>query len=110
MFNRNSRSRSGVVWPAVLSVLMMAALAVAADNPRNPLDAASASAAPPAEKGFQVRCWQYGRLLFEESDLQLPPEVTGGLKLRGTDRNRQPVYITDTGSSTCLIRSVQVRR
>jgi hypothetical protein len=112
MFNRNSPRRPGVAWPAALSALLLAALAVAADNPPsplNPLEAASASRVPSAQRSYQVRCWQYGRLLFEESDLQLP-EVPGGLKLHGTDQNKQPVYITDTGSSICLVRSVQGRR
>lgn len=53
---------------------------------------------------FQVRCWQYGRLLFEERDVALPADIASGLKLRGTDRRQQPVYVADTGNATCLIR------
>jgi hypothetical protein len=102
----NPSKKSGALLPAVLALLLVSALAVAADEARNPLDAAPASRpAGQADTLYQVRCWQYGRLLFEERDLQLAPEVVTGLKLRGTDRNKQPVFVTDTGSATCLIRS-----
>jgi hypothetical protein len=54
---------------------------------------------------YQVRCWQHGRLLFEERDIELSGDVVSGLKLRGTDRYRQPLMVSDTGNATCLIRS-----
>ena len=103
-------SKSGALWPAVTALALVSALALAADDTRNPLDAAPAARSMPGEPLYLVRCWQYGRLLFEERDLQLPPEVLSGLKLRGTDRNRQAVYVTDTGGATCLIRSAAARR
>lgn len=106
----SNRNRSGALAPAVLALLLLSALAIAADDPRNPLEASPTARPAAGETLYQVRCWQYGRLLFEERDLTLPPEVAGGLKLRGTDRNRQPVYVADTGSATCLIRSTPVRR
>jgi hypothetical protein len=75
------------------------------------------SEAPPAEQPaavasglYQVRCWQYGRLLFEERDVQLPIDVAAGVKLRGSDRNKLPVYVADTGNATCLIRGGTARR
>jgi len=69
----------------------------------------SRPAAVPSTPLYQVRCWQYGRLLFEARDVELSGDVAG-LKLRGTDRNRQPVIVTDTGNATCLIRSVPATR
>lgn len=62
------------------------------------------AAAVPDDGTYQLRCWQYGRLLFEERALQLAPESVEGLKLSGTDRRRQPVMVTDTGNATCLLR------
>jgi hypothetical protein len=62
------------------------------------------AAPPPTGPLFQVRCWQYGRLLFEEREVELSGDVVAGLKLRGSDRQRQPVMVTDTGNATCLIR------
>jgi hypothetical protein len=70
--------------------------------------------APPAERAtpsklYHVRCWQYGRLLFEERDVELSADAVGGLKLHGLDRNRRPLMVSDTGNATCLIR-IQPRR
>ena len=62
---------SGAVVPALLASLLLSALAVAADDTRNPLDATSAArTAGSTESLYQVRCWQYGRLLFEVESLQ----------------------------------------
>jgi hypothetical protein len=56
---------------------------------------------------YQMRCWQHGRLLFEQNLLELP---TGGnrypLKVSGSDRHGHPVYVAETSNATCLIRSV----
>jgi hypothetical protein len=65
--------------------------------------------APRASGLYQVRCWQYGRLLFEERDVQLPSDIAAGVKLRGSDRNRLLVYVADTGNATCLIRGTPAR-
>jgi hypothetical protein len=62
-----------------------------------------AAEAPPA--GYQLRCWQYGQLLFEQRNVELDDGTLDGLKLRGLDRRRRPVILTDTGNATCLIRS-----
>lgn len=68
-------------------------------------------AAPPARSkakgaGYQMRCWQQGRLLFEENGVALPSSGSGyALKPAGTDRNGRPVYVADTATATCLIRS-----
>jgi len=59
---------------------------------------------------FQVRCWQYGRLLFEEREVQLTSDIAAGLKLRASDRNKLLVYVTDTGNATCLIRGTPARK
>src|SRR5437867_3179542 len=55
-----------------------------------------------ANTGHQIRCWQYGRLIFEENYLIAPSESTAYLlNLRGTDPNRAPVYLVDTKNATC---------
>jgi hypothetical protein len=72
-------------------------------------DAAAAAAAPrpaPAGGGYQIRCWQYGRLLFEENRVTLPADAARyGIKMAGTDRRNKPIYVADTRNATCLIRS-----
>jgi len=97
--------------PALLASLLLSALAVAADDTRNPLDATSAArTAGSTESLYQVRCWQYGRLLFEEREVQLTSDIAAGLKLRASDRNKLLVYVTDTGNATCLIRGTPARK
>ena len=54
---------------------------------------------------YQIRCWQYGRLLFEENHVMLPADSAKyGVKMAGTDRKGQPIYVAETNNATCLIR------
>jgi hypothetical protein len=54
-----------------------------------------------------MRCWQHGRLLFEQDLLELPTDgARYTLKVSGSDRNGRPVYVAETSNATCLIRSV----
>jgi len=87
----------------LLVPLLVAAGTVASETspPEQPLVTASGL--------FQVRCWQYGRLLFEEREVQLTSDIAAGLKLRASDRNKLLVYVTDTGNATCLIRGTPAR-
>lgn len=55
--------------------------------------------------GYRLRCWQHGRLLFEEDDIALPPDGSRyTLKLAGTDRDGRPLYVAETLNATCLVR------
>ena len=61
----------------------------------------------PAQKAtgtYQLRCWQYGRLLFDEGPVTLGTEARLGAKLVATDRNGAPLILTDAGGTTCLAR------
>jgi hypothetical protein len=53
--------------------------------------------------GWQIRCWQYGRLLFEENRVRLPAD-RAGLRLSGLDRHGRPMYVVETANATCLVR------
>ena len=53
---------------------------------------------------YQLRCWQYGRLLFDEGPVTLGPEARQGAKLVATDRNGGAVIVTDAGWTTCQAR------
>lgn len=62
-------------------------------------------AKPAANAGdYQLRCWQYGQLMFEENYLGIPAD-SPAFALRMTDRNRAPVYLVESGSATCLIKT-----
>lgn len=66
--------------------------------------------APKSVRGsgpMQVSCWQYGRLLFEETYVTLPGDGSQpAVKINATDRNGRPLYIAETQNATCLIRGV----
>ena len=68
-----------------------------------PSSKASAPAPKPAG-AYQVRCWQYGRLLFEENRVSLPPGDGYAVKITGTDAQGHPLYVAETTNATCLIR------
>jgi hypothetical protein len=56
---------------------------------------------------YQIRCWQQGRLLFEENRVSLPADSAKyGIKMAGRDRNGKPIFVADTANATCLIRTV----
>ena len=66
-----------------------------------------ASTPAPRQKGqgtYRLRCWQYGRLLFDEGPVTLGPEARQGAKLVATDRNGGSVIVTDSGWTTCQAR------
>jgi hypothetical protein len=69
-------------------------------------DKASAPAATMPVADYNIRCWQYGRLIFEEQRLSPVGEPFPYVaKLKRNDRQGAAVYLTDTGNATCLIRA-----
>jgi hypothetical protein len=69
-------------------------------------DKAGAPAASPPAADYTIRCWQYGRLIFEEQRLAPVGEPFPYVaKLKRNDRQGSAVYLTDTGNATCLIRA-----
>lgn len=86
-----------------------ATLAVADEPPPPPSLERSAPAKEADTKtvarGWRLRCWQHGRLLFEEDDITLPPDGSRyTLKLEGRDRDGRPLYVAETLNATCLVR------
>ncbi|MDM0108094.1 hypothetical protein QTH97_24310 [Variovorax sp. J22R24] len=65
---------------------------------------------PPATGGkapatYQLRCWQYGRLLFEEGPVTLSAEARQGARMVATDRRGGALIVTaDPGGTTCMAR------
>lgn len=78
------------------------------------LDKVGESRARPAPSGggYQLRCWQYGKLIFEEDDLNLPPDaqVAYKLTLRERDGKRAPVHLVETLNATCLMQPSRVSK
>ena len=99
-------SRNELRAGAVLAVAVASGLALPMWSNAGTLVGELPAATSPAGKPlYQVRCWQHGRLLFEQRDVELSADTVAGLKLRATDQYSHPVMLTDTGNSTCLIRS-----
>jgi hypothetical protein len=64
----------------------------------------TAAANQKAPGTYQLRCWQYGRLLFDEGPVTLGAEARQGAKLVALDRHGAPLIVTDAGGTTCLAR------
>ena len=59
--------------------------------------------------GYELRCWQQGRLILQENDLQLPANAKADV-LRMNDRNGQRVRVLETNDATCLLKAVSAPR
>jgi hypothetical protein len=75
-----------------------------------PAQAAGAKPAPHAAGPWQIRCWQDGRLLFEENGISLPDGAQYPTVITGADRQGRPVYVAETRNATCLIRQAVADR
>ena len=76
--------------------------------PAPPVTAAASSQR--ATGTYQLRCWQYGRLLFDEGPVTLGPEARQGAKLVATDRHGGTVIVTEAGWTTCQARPFATER
>jgi len=63
-----------------------------------------AAAPAAATRGYQLRCWQYGRLIFEEFTRDSPPESAQDV-LRLHDGGGGPLLLLETSNATCLLKA-----
>lgn len=69
--------------------------------------AASAQAAP----RYHLRCWQNGRLLFEQAVASLPADVgRSSTRLQAKDGTQEPVIVYETRNATCMARGLRLTR
>jgi hypothetical protein len=64
---------------------------------------------PSQAKGQQLRCWQYGRLIIDVPDVEVPPG-SPSYTLELHTAGRVPVYLVQAGTSTCLIQRPAAER
>jgi hypothetical protein len=106
MSKRNEMLRRAVVvigGAAALGLLAASISAVA-----GVIDVERQREAAPVKKAQPVlllRCWQEGRLLFEEPLASVPAETRKNARLSVTDRNGQSLHVIDMTGATCLVRS-----
>jgi hypothetical protein len=62
-----------------------------------------AGAKAPKSVGYQMRCWQFGMLILEANELDVPAD-SPAYSLRLADRADAPVYLVQAGTATCLIQ------
>lgn len=94
--------------PALLAAL---AVPIAAAGITGKVDAAppsssqpKAKASPAAPPSYQLRCWQYGRLILEEVTRDIPSESALDV-MRLHDRNGGQVLLMETNNATCLVKT-----
>jgi hypothetical protein len=99
---------------ALTGVAAFSALAISVAMAQTPVPSSGAVLRPtpgvPARGTVQIRCWQYGRLVLEESLAQ--PLAEGGsqsIRLQGADGSAAAVTLLSTGSTTCLVKPSNVR-
>lgn len=77
------------------------AVEIASD--RGPAQAAPAAGAIPGKPGGAIlRCWQHGRLLFEEEVADGPDGAR--LRLRLNDRDRSTLHVLELNGALCTVR------
>ena len=70
------------------------------------LEAAPAAREPGESRAiYQVRCWQKGRLILDETGVALPADIaSGAVRLRGRDRLQRPLFVVETANATCFVK------
>ena len=59
------------------------------------------------EQTYQIRCWQEGKLLFEESDWVLTPEQARHVMVKAkTQKTEAGVMVVEIRNSLCLLKQV----
>ena len=103
----DSPATAAIAMVVLLTVPMVASSGVSSIESR---EAPQSGAYQKDAKGgynYQMRCWQHGRLLFEQNLFELPTDGSRyQFKVSGSDRYGRPVYVAETNNATCLIRSV----
>jgi hypothetical protein len=105
MFKPGKATRLRIARLALWVPICALAGVTTTDTPQ-PAKPPAVEKASKASGNYQIRCWQFGRLLFEENHVALPADnAQYGVKMAGTDRKGQPIFVAETRNSTCLIRS-----
>lgn len=84
--------------PPVAAVAGVAGVELAAEAQVSPAPARATARAP----GAILRCWQYGRLLFEEEVIDVPDGARHRLRLN--DRDRSSLALFEMNGALCSVR------
>ncbi|HEX4585165.1 MAG TPA: hypothetical protein VH183_10065 [Burkholderiaceae bacterium] len=105
------RRVAAALAPTLFAGLMFAALSsasqvAAAQSGEIDINAAAAAAPKvPAPPSYILRCWQYGRLIFEELDLPVQAGLEAATpKMKLLDAAGLPLFVSETKNATCILR------
>ena len=108
---------TGITLVAVIGLLLQLPLGASAgvapggiqrragEAPARPVPPAPVAAPKATPVTYRLRCWQFGRLLFDEGPVSLAADARQGARLVATDRNGATLIVTDAGGATCLVRA-----
>jgi hypothetical protein len=108
--SRRLAAVTGLALVAAIGMLLQLPLGATAgvasgEGDRNASHAPPSTAANQKAPGtYQLRCWQYGRLLFDEGPVTLGAETRQAARLVAIDRHGAALIVTDAGGTTCLAR------
>lgn len=92
-------------WPLVVSAGVSKTGAIREEAADRSAEAPKA-AAPASAITYRLRCWQYGRLIFDEGPVVLGTEARQHARMVATDRHGAMLLVTDAGGATCLARAM----
>lgn len=119
MYKRNDRrgSQTALQWlgnAALIGVMLLVVTGVEAEVPPKAAPARPApskpmlpdgEAAPAVGGAYQLRCWQDGRLAFEENVAAIPPHLAGeALAMPSAVTPGATDYLLSTGNALCLLK------
>jgi hypothetical protein len=105
-YRRALLAKSLLVSAAIAGATALAIGAVMAQTPVPKPNAATApQPSPRALLGYQVRCWQHGRLLLEESLAQPPSDgLAQSIRLYGGPGSGGTYILFNSGTATCFVK------
>jgi hypothetical protein len=92
---------------ALTSSMTRAHAAVIGDAP-TPVASTSSQGTPSPR--YHLRCWQDGRLLFEQVVATLPTDAGRSTRIQAKDLAREPVIVYETRNATCMARALRPAR
>jgi hypothetical protein len=99
-----AKSLLGAALATGLTALALGVVMAQTSAPR-PGSTPAASSSVRLLHAYQLRCWQYGRLVLEEGLAHPPAEGTPhSIRLQGSPGASTVYSLFDTGSSTCLVK------
>lgn len=102
----DSPAATAAVMVLLLAMPVVASSGVAGTESREAPRSEAYQPAPEAPYNYEMRCWQHGRLMLEQTLRELPADDRHPMRESGSDRHGHPVYVAEAGNATCLIRSV----